>query len=295
MPNWTVHVASQNRMRVRKGFWLPRRRTNSWEPFRLGTDVSASTLNTIGTTMDVCAHRDCTNELPPPTGRGGRPAKYCSKLCSTAEKRERMRDWRDNNREADCQRNREYEEANPGHASWRHMKHRCLNPNSADWDDYGGRGITICPRWQDSFKAFQEDMGPRPEGTSIDRIDGDGNYSCGKCDDCSANGWRANCRWATDSQQNRNRRKFSGTTSKYRGVAWHALSGKWCAYIRVDGKQKHLGHFHYEDDAGRAFDAASRLSGLEGPLNFPDEQPPRIVRRDLRKRLESLAASRTVP
>lgn len=67
----------------------------------------------------------------------------------------------------------------PTYSSWRAMKFRCLNPNSPDFARYGGRGITVDPRWRDSFEAFLADLGPRPEGTTLHRIDGDGDYEPG--------------------------------------------------------------------------------------------------------------------
>lgn len=77
---------------------------------------------------------------------------------------------------------------------WAGMKQRCLNANSDAYPYYGGRGIQICDRWVDSFESFLADMGKAPPGTSIDRIDNDGNYEPG------------NCRWATAKVQTKNRR-----------------------------------------------------------------------------------------
>lgn len=78
---------------------------------------------------------------------------------------------------------------------WYSMRDRCTNPNSQRYSYYGGRGIQVCERWLNSFDAFMEDMGLKPDGLSIDRINNDGNYE------------PANCRWATDLEQSRNQRK----------------------------------------------------------------------------------------
>lgn len=91
--------------------------------------------------------------------------------------------------------------------SWIHAKDRCFNPDCPAYPEYGGRGITMCEGWKNDFSQFNKDMGPKPNRTrSLDRIDNDGNYSCGHCPECIQNKWPMNCRWGTRKQQARNRR-----------------------------------------------------------------------------------------
>lgn len=126
----------------------------------------------------------------------------------------------------------------PEHGIWEGMKDRCYKPRQRGYANYGGRGIAVCSGWRSSFKAFLGDMGERPSDShSIDRIDGDGHYSCGHCEECVANGWPANCRWATRAEQRRSQRNirmltFQGETmcmadwAKRKGMSKAALSAR---------------------------------------------------------------------
>jgi hypothetical protein len=84
----------------------------------------------------------------------------------------------------------------PEYEAWFAMKARCFSLDDSQYANYGGRGITVCEAWNDSFAAFYLAMGPRPSADhSLDRRDNDGNYEPN------------NCRWATPTEQARNRRK----------------------------------------------------------------------------------------
>lgn len=134
---------------------------------------------------------------------------------------------------------------NQTYVSWKCMKQRCCDPNTDQYQDYGGRGISVCDRWVNSFENFLSDMGERPVGTTIDRINVNGDYAPG------------NCRWATLSTQNKNKRKDNtrkalGGASKYKGVSRHGR--KWQTACTVRGKKKYLGAFDTEIQAAIAYD-----------------------------------------
>lgn len=109
------------------------------------------------------------------------------------------------------------------YGSWQAMKARCLDPRNKDYPRWGGRGITICQEWIESFEAFFAHTGPRPAGTTLDRIDGTKNYEPG------------NVRWATATDQARNRRgaftwhvrgvefPSHGEAAKHFGVSEHTI------------------------------------------------------------------------
>jgi hypothetical protein len=107
----------------------------------------------------------------------------------------------------------------PEYRVWHLMKQRCRNQNQTSYGAYGGRGITVCERWAQSFEAFLEDMGPRPSPQhQLDRIDNDRGYEPG------------NCRWATRLQNMRNQRK----------TIWATLDGdkrslpEWCERLGLN-------------------------------------------------------------
>ena len=132
----------------------------------------------------------------------------------------------------------------PTYKSWSMMKDRCNNPNSPMYRYYGGRGVSYNSRWE-NFLNFLKDMGERPEGTSLDRINPSGNY------------WKGNCRWATKEQQAYNQNLRTTNTSGKTGV-YECKRNKlptWIAFIEVGGKRKHLGSF-------RTFDLARETREL---------------------------------
>lgn len=126
------------------------------------------------------------------------------------------------------------------HKIWASMIQRCTNPNVDKYEDYGGRGITICDRWRE-FENFFADMGKRPSRRhSIDRICNNGNYELN------------NCKWSTRTEQVRNIRTPKRNTTGYTGVSWNKQRLKWHSRITVDNKEIHLGLFNNIEDATEA-------------------------------------------
>lgn len=100
----------------------------------------------------------------------------------------------------------------PTYQSWRAMRDRCYRSSTNGYKSFGGRGIQVCDRWKDNFAAFLEDMGERPEGLSLDRIDVDGNYLPG------------NCRWATPKEQAANKRRAAWLSDQHWSIIERLLA-----------------------------------------------------------------------
>lgn len=93
----------------------------------------------------------------------------------------------------------------PECTSWHKLRQRIYNPRQKWFHLYGGRGLRCCEGFND-FSNFLRVVGPRPLNCSIDRINNEGHYSCGQCDECAREGWKMNVRWATTDEQNGNKR-----------------------------------------------------------------------------------------
>jgi hypothetical protein len=147
--------------------------------------------------------------------------------------------------------------ASPTYRTWDAVIQRCTNPKSESFPSYGGKGVSVCDRWLD-FNTFVADMGERPDGCTIDRIDGSGNYQ------------PDNCRWATPTIQRINQSIRVNNTSGYRGVHFHKRLAKWQASIGFERQYYHMGYFDSANDAARAYDAAAiKYHGEFAHLNFP--------------------------
>ena len=128
--------------------------------------------------------------------------------CGNSHEADLRHVWRGSSRSCGCTTEKHGMSKTPEFQCWRQMIQRCTNPKRSQFKRYGDRGIVVCDRWLNSFKAFFEDMGPKPSPYhSIDRIDVNGPYA------------PENCRWATPYLQRRNTR--AAAARKLRPVPRH--------------------------------------------------------------------------
>jgi hypothetical protein len=120
--------------------------------------------------------------------------------------------------------------------TWTGMRSRCSNPNHHQFKNYGARGITVCDRWND-FWAFVKDMGPRPDGYTLDRINNNDNYE------------PSNCRWASQRTQNNNRRMRTVVVNDDPMNCIVLTPYGYRVHTTLMPKQRHTKHFLSLEDA----------------------------------------------
>jgi hypothetical protein len=108
-------------------------------------------------------------------------------------------------------------EKTPEYQAWQNMKVRCYWKPGKHYKNYGGRGITVCSKWRKSFQAFYQDMGLRPEGYTLERIDNNDGYHPG------------NCKWATRKENNNNQRSNLMITFSRRTQT----ASMWCDELKI--------------------------------------------------------------
>jgi hypothetical protein len=116
--------------------------------------------------------------------------------------------------------------SHPLYTTWGGMHTRCRNPNHDAYRWYGAKGISVCPEWND-FWQFVEDMGDRPDGYTLDRIDSSLGY------------FPSNCKWSSKEEQSNNQDR----TKNAKGYSFNKTAGKYMAAIRVNGKQRTIGYY----------------------------------------------------
>ena len=141
------------------------------------------------------------------------------------------------------------------------MKQRCQNPKFTHYKHYGGRGITVCPEWEEwiPFRDWALANGYQKH-LQIDRKETNGNYE------------PSNCRWVTATVNNSDRRKFQTrkgkpTTSQYIGVHYNKSNSQWVASVRINGKLIYLGYHDTEIKAARIREAYIQEHNLPHTLN----------------------------
>lgn len=151
----------------------------------------------------------------------------------------------------------------PTWISWSSMRQRCYLKTMKCYPRYGGKGITVCDRWRDSFENFLADMGQRPEGMTLDRIDPDGNYE------------PDNCRWATNEVQRENRRPVGQSQ-----INRAEFQRQWKTGMPIDEIAEHFSltanqvrtQAHYLRERG--WDVPRRLGGTSQRLWRTNSSPP---------------------
>jgi hypothetical protein len=139
----------------------------------------------------------------------------------------------------------------PEYQSWILARRRCINRRSADYADYGGRGIRMCQKWLGSFADFLADMGPRPPGTTLDRKETNGDY----CPE--------NCRWATSIEQSQNRR----CVKKYTHAGRTFCLAEWSRVLGVP-----LATLCSRLEAGRPLAEVLTTRRFNGKVNTPRQR-----------------------
>jgi hypothetical protein len=126
----------------------------------------------------------------------------------------------------------------PEYMVWKQMRYRCTKRNHKTFHSYGGRGVTVCKEWSESFDKFIEDMGPRPKGYQIDRTDNNKGY------------YKENCKWVTREENNKNKAWLNG---KYLLGASMTERGNFRSRIKIEGKTYFIGYFKTEIKAQDAY------------------------------------------